>query len=63
MRRLGLEPKKLGKAAVQKSWQLMQEEAGVTQDAIIDNDETSASSLPEVATANEWFGKLFEYII
>ena len=53
MRRLGLEPKKLGKAAVQKSWQLMQEEAGVTQDAIVDNDEASASSLPEVATANE----------
>ena len=39
MRRLGLEPKKLGKTAVQKSWQLMQEEAGVS-DETADNVQT-----------------------
>ena len=49
MRRLGLEPKKLGKAAVQKSWQVMQEEAGVTQDPTADTPQ----SLPEGDTVEE----------
>lgn len=49
MRRLGLEPKKLGKAAVQKSWQVLQEEAGVTQDPTTDTPQ----SLPEGDTVEE----------
>lgn len=43
MRNLGLEPKKVGKSSTQKSWQLMQEEAGVFDETTTDNTET----LPE----------------
>ena len=47
MRRLGLEPKKLGKVAAQKSWQLLQEEAGVTQESITTDNDTSTASLQQ----------------
>ena len=52
MRRLGLEPKKLGKVSAQKSWQQLQEEAGVTQDVIATEDTTPRASLQQEIDAD-----------
>lgn len=51
MRQLGLEPKVMSKAAVQKSWKLMQDEAGVS-DAFA-GDDTEPSSLPPSTPVNQ----------
>lgn len=54
MRRLGLEPKKFSKSTVQKSWQLMQEEAGVALDTSAADDDNTSELPPSLnATANE----------
>ena len=47
MRRLGLEPKKFSKTAVQKSWQQMQEEAGASDENQSDIQQSLSSDVAE----------------